>query len=273
MRVIDLLFGSDRSFLERSAFTTVEVGLRYLLFAGVAWVLAYWLFRNRWLHRKIIARFPARADVRREIGYSVLTLFIFGLVGAGTIAASRAGWTQMYWRISDHGRGWFLGSIVCAIFLHDAYFYWTHRLMHHRRLFPVFHRVHHLSTNPSPWAAYAFAPAEAVVEAGIFQLVATVMPIHPAAFGIVMLWQIVFNVAGHTGFEFHPRWLMATPLRFLLNTPTNHVMHHERMRGNYGLYFNIWDRLMGTNHPEYEARFREVTSRPAAAAAGGAGRR
>jgi len=219
------------------------------------------MFRHRWFHRKVIARFPQSEEVRREIRYSVLTLVIFGMVGAGTIAAAGAGWTRIYWRVSDHGGGGFAGSLICAIFLHDAYFYWTHRLMHHRWLFPVFHRVHHLSRNPSPWAAYAFAPAEAVVEAGIFPLVALVIPIHPGAFGIFMLWQIAYNVAGHTGFEYHPKWLMNTPLRFLLNTPTNHVMHHEKMRGNYGLYFNIWDRLMGTNHPDYETRFREVTSR------------
>jgi sterol desaturase/sphingolipid hydroxylase (fatty acid hydroxylase superfamily) len=38
-------------------------------------------------------------------------------------------------------------------------------------------------------------------------------------------------------------------------------MHHETLRGNYGLYFNVWDRLMGTNHDHYENRFREVTTR------------
>jgi sterol desaturase/sphingolipid hydroxylase (fatty acid hydroxylase superfamily) len=38
-------------------------------------------------------------------------------------------------------------------------------------------------------------------------------------------------------------------------------MHHETLRGNYGLYFNVWDRLMGTNHANYESRFVEVTSR------------
>ena len=265
MKFLEQLLGKDRSFLERSLATTVEVGIRYFLFAGIAWILAYWLFRSRWFHRKIVARFPGSADVRREIGYSLLTLVIFGLMGAGTIAASRAGWTRMYWKFSDHSAAWFWGSVVCAIFVHDTYFYWTHRLMHHRLLFPTVHRVHHLSTNPSPWASYAFAPAEAVVEAGIFPVVVLVMPIHPAAFGLVMLWQIVFNVAGHTGFEFHPKWLMDSPLRFLVNTPTNHVMHHEKMRGNYGLYFNLWDRLMGTNHPDYESRFREVTSRPATA--------
>ena len=82
MKVLDLLFGSQHSFLERSAFTTIEVGLRYFLFAGVAWLLGYWIFRNRWFHRKIITRFPVSADVRREIGYSSLTLVIFGVMGA-----------------------------------------------------------------------------------------------------------------------------------------------------------------------------------------------
>lgn len=262
MKALELLLGERGSFLERSLFTSVEVGLRYFLFSGLAWVLAYGLFRDRWFHRKIIARLPLSSDVRREVAYSLLTLVIFGVVGAATFAISRAGYAQLYWRISDHGFGWFFGSVIFAILLHDAYFYWTHRLMHHPRLFPILHRVHHLSTNPSPWAAYAFAPAEAFVQAGIFPLVAWVIPIHPAAFGLVMLWQIIFNVLGHTGFEFHPGWLMNTPLRFVLNTPTNHVMHHEKMRGNYGLYFNLWDRLMGTNHPDYEARYRQVTSRP-----------
>jgi sterol desaturase/sphingolipid hydroxylase (fatty acid hydroxylase superfamily) len=54
---------------------------------------------------------------------------------------------------------------------------------------------------------------------------------------------------------------MRSPLRYLLNTPTNHIMHHESMRGNFGLYFNFWDRIMGTNHPGYEQRFAEVTGR------------
>jgi sterol desaturase/sphingolipid hydroxylase (fatty acid hydroxylase superfamily) len=255
------------NFLRLSTFTTVEVGVRYFLFAGIAWLLAYVLFPRRWFHRKIIARLPQSADVRREIGYSVLTLFIFGLMGAGTIYASKQGWTQMYWQPAERGWAWFWGSVACGIVLHDTYFYWTHRLMHHPRLFGPFHRVHHLSTNPSPWAAYSFAPLEAVVEAGIFPVTVCVMPIHPLAFGIVMLWQITFNVLGHTGYEFHPRWLMDSWLGKVLNTPTNHVQHHEKLKGNYGLYFNVWDRLMGTNHPDYENRFREVTSRPRTVAA------
>jgi Delta7-sterol 5-desaturase len=240
---------------------TVDLLLRYALLAGVAWLLGYVVFKRRWIHRKIVARFPARSEVRRELLWSASSVAIFGVMGALTIWAARAGWTQLYWKVSSHGWGWFWGSIVCAIFLHDAYFYWTHRAMHHPRLFPWFHRVHHLSHNPSPWAAYAFDPLEAVVQAAIFPIAVLVMPMHPIAFSIFMIWQITNNVLGHTGYEFYPRWLMNSPLKFFLNTPTNHAMHHEKLRGNYGLYFNVWDRLMGTNHADYEKRFCEVTTR------------
>ena len=72
---------------------------------------------------------------------------------------------------------------------------------------------------------------------------------------------MVFNVAGHSGYEFHPRWFVKSWLGRIMNTPTNHVMHHEKLRGNYGLYFNLWDRLMGTNHKDYEKRFEEVVTR------------
>jgi hypothetical protein len=40
MKFLEQLLGKDRTFLERSLATTVEVGLRYFLFAGIAWNLA-----------------------------------------------------------------------------------------------------------------------------------------------------------------------------------------------------------------------------------------
>lgn len=259
------------SFWQFTLGSTVDMCLRYLFFGGMAWVLGYWLFKRKWFHRKIIARFPHSAEVWRDIRHSLLSMVIFGLVGAVTLWAAKQGWTQMYWKISQHGQAWFWLSIGCTILLHDAWFYWTHRLMHHKSLFRWFHRTHHLSHNPTPWAAYAFDPLEALVQAAIFPLAAVVMPLHPGAFALFMVWQISFNVAGHAGYEFHPRWLMRSPLRLILNTPTNHIMHHEKLRGNYGLYFNFWDRLMGTNHADYEKRFCEVTSRPKEQAPAAAG--
>ena len=105
----------------------------------------------------------------------------------------------MYWKISDYGRGWFFGSIVCAIFLHGAYFYWAHRLMHHPRIYRHLHLVHHKSVNPSPWAAYAFHPVEAVLEAGIVPLLLLVMPLHPLSFWAFVTLMLAFTVYGHQG--------------------------------------------------------------------------
>lgn len=240
----------------------VENWLRHALVAAAAWLLAYVIFKKRWWRRKIIQRDPATGDVRREMKWSVLTAFVYGLVGVTTILIGKTyGW-QMYRKIDSHGWVWFVVSIGIAIIVHDTWFYWTHRLMHHRRLFKLFHRVHHESTNPTPWAAYSFSPLEAATQACIFPLLVFTVPMHPLAFFAFMIWQITFNVIGHTGYEYFPSWLMKTWLGKLLNTPTNHIQHHEKMRGNYGLYFNVWDRIMGTNHKDYEARFAEVTNRP-----------
>ena len=118
----------------------------------------------------------------------------------------------------------------------------------------------HKSINPTPWASFSFGPWEAVVQAGIFPLTVFLIPIHPLAFGIFMGWQMLNNVLGHSGFEFYPQGFMNRSIRFVFNTPTNHIMHHERPHGNYGLYFNYWDRLMGTNQSDYEERFKKVTT-------------
>src|SRR5262245_37842104 len=176
------------SFLELTGGIAVEQAIRYGFAAGLAWLLGYVIFKRRWLVRKVIQKLPESSEVLREIRYSALTLIVFGAVGAATAYAAVAGWTQMYWKIDEYGSAWFWLSVVGAIFLHDAYFYWTHRLMHHPRLFRPFHRVHHLSHNPSPWAAYAFAPLEAIVEAAIFPLAVLVMPMHPLAFFLFMSW-------------------------------------------------------------------------------------
>eukprot|EP01034_Spumella_vulgaris_P009149 gene9149-11621_t len=132
--------------------------------------------------------------------------------------------------------------------------------MHHRRLFALFHRTHHLSRTPTPWAAYSFAIPEAVVHGAFVPLFLLVVPMHGLgllAFGIV---QILRNVMGHAGAEVHGavfgpgRWLGWN------NTTTHHDLHHEAGRYNYGLYFRWWDKLMGTEHPDYRRKFEAIAS-------------
>ena len=212
--------------------------------------------------RKIIPRVPSFGQQGWEVYHSLVSLLVFGSV-AGMIAfASRSGFrTRLYGPIDKYGWEWYVATFVIALLVHDAYFYWTHRLLHHRALFRAMHRVHHVSTNPTPWAAYSFNISEAYVQAGIGPLLLYTMPMHYSAFLAFMTWQIAFNVIGHCGYEIFPRWFLMTWVGKFLNTPTHHAMHHEKINGNFGLYFNFWDRLLKTNHAEYEERFVAVTAR------------
>jgi sterol desaturase/sphingolipid hydroxylase (fatty acid hydroxylase superfamily) len=173
-----------------------------------------------------------------------------------TILSARRGHTRIYFHLRDHSLFYFVASILFIILLHDTYFYWTHRLMHWKRIFRYVHRVHHLSHNPTPLAAFAFHPLEAVIEAGIMPLVAWVIPAHPLALAISGLYMILMNVMGHLGYELFPKSFVRNKWLNWQNTSTHHNMHHHYSKHNYGLYFNWWDRLMGTNHPRYREEFR-----------------
>lgn len=246
------------------AFVGASLGdlLWYGLLACGVWLFFYVAFRTAWKHRRISQKDPARWQIMREIVHSLRSIAIFGLVTGAVVYAANSGWTQLYRRIDKCGWVWFFLSIGVMIVMHDTYFYWTHRMMHHRWLYRTFHRTHHLSTNPTPWAAYAFSPLEAVVQAGIGPLIVFTIPVHPIAFATFMLWQIAFNVFGHCGYEIFPSWFLRSRASLFLNTVTHHALHHEKFRDNFSLYFNVWDRLMGTNHTDYAYRFELATVLP-----------
>ncbi len=227
--------------------------------AGIAF-LALWVWKGNPLRRrKIQPGYAPSHAVRREIFYSLQTALIFALNGVFIYVAMAKGWSLTYTEVADYGWLYAVFSLAATIVLHDAYFYWTHRLMHHPRLFDRFHRLHHESHSPSPWAAYAFAPLEAVVQALFLTILIFVLPLHVVVIYLFMLHMIVRNVIGHSGFEFFPRGTPAHAVFGLLTTNTHHDLHHSSTGSNYGLYFTWWDRLAGTEHPRYREVFDRVT--------------
>src|SRR5688572_16977454 len=165
--------------------------LRYLILASIAFLIYYVIKRRSWLHQKIQQHFPRSSDYWREILYSIVTSFIFTAIGLLVFATPFKQFTQAYSRISDYGMIYFIVSILMMIIVHDTYFYWIHRWMHREGVFKWFHKVHHLSTNPSPWAAFAFHPLEAVVDGSIITVVAVLFPVHPLSLGIFILFMMV----------------------------------------------------------------------------------
>jgi Delta7-sterol 5-desaturase len=238
--------------------------LRYAIPASIAFTV-FWMWRWEALaHRRIQRRRPSSKAIRREIRYSISTAFIFSAVGLATVHLSRIGVLQNYESFDSYSWAYWVVSIALAILIHDAYFYWTHRAMHHPALFARFHRVHHLSTSPSPWAAYAFAPLEALVSALVVPLILLVLPMHDSAIFVFLIYMIVMNVIGHLGIELYPSSFARGRWTRWYSTSTHHNLHHRDFHGNYGLYFTWWDRLAGTQHADYLDTFDAVTTRPRA---------
>lgn len=235
--------------------------LRYFITAGLAFLLFYILLRNnKFLPKKIQTTYPLKKDYYREIGYSLITILIFVGVALVLFTEPVRSHTLLYTDINTYGWGYWWVSIFLMILLHDTYFYWTHRIMHHPKLFRIFHLVHHKSTNPSPWAAYAFHPLEGIIEAGIVVVIAFMMPFHISALLIFLLFMIVYNVYGHLGFELYPHKFNKSLIGKWINTSVNHNQHHKNFTGNYGLYFLFWDRIMGTLRHDYDEAFDHATS-------------
>lgn len=244
----------------------------YIAFSG----LAYWLLwvrgRRSLAHFKIEPHWPRRGQVRSEIAWSLASMLIFTAIATLVYVAWQHDLTPLlYTDVGEHGWGYFWLSVLLMVLLHDAWFYWTHRLLHLPWLFRHVHARHHRSRPPTPWSTHSFHPLEAVVQISILPVIVFVMPAHPAAILVFIVVLKIYNTIGHMGYELFPRAFGRHWLFHWSNAATHHDMHHSHVTGHFGLYFNFWDRVMGTNLPDYAAVFDRVTSqRPARAQAAGA---
>jgi Delta7-sterol 5-desaturase len=239
-------------------FSSFVVFLRYFVMAGGVYLFFYVLLKRRVKKLKIQSKSPENKQVLSEIRNSAFTALTFGLMAMFIHAARQFGYTKHYFEIAEYGWAYFIFTLFFVVFLHDAYFYWMHRLMHSPVLFRLLHRVHHQSFNPTPMASFAFHPLEALIEFGIVPLIVFVIPIHPYSLLFLSFWSLVWNILGHLGFELFPKGFTKHWFLGWINTSVHHNMHHQRVNHNYGLYFNIWDRWMNTNHPEYHKTFEKV---------------
>ncbi len=235
--------------------------VRYVLFAGGTFLIFWVLLRHKLAHRIIQNKLSNSKQLKREFLFSMSSIAVFSLIGLGIYFAVKAGYGRIYKDIHEHGLAYFVLSFPLSVLIHDTYFYWTHRFMHHPKLYKHIHLVHHQSTNPSPWAAYSFHPYEAFIQGLIGPILVLVVPMHLYTLLFFGFYQITYNVFGHLSFELFPSGFTRSKWFFWHNTTTHHNMHHRYFNSNFTIYFNFWDRIMGTLHPKYDEQFEEVTGR------------
>lgn len=234
---------------------------RYLLLAGIPFLVFYILFPGVFTKNKIQVGVAKKQDFIRELIHSFQTTLIFAGVGLLILKTPLQAYTRFYKDISDYPLWWIPVSVVLALIIHDTYFYWMHRTVHHPGLFKKVHLVHHKSVNPSPLAAYSFNFLEAVLEALVAPIILWLLPMHPLALMSFTFISFTVNVYGHLGYEIAPKWLKNSILFKIVTTSTYHNMHHAKFKGNYGLYFRFWDKLMATEHPDYEKEYHKIHNR------------
>ncbi|KHK92251.1 sterol desaturase family protein [Novosphingobium malaysiense] len=223
-----------------AAVMTGIVGVRYLMTSGLfAWITA----RVRPGSYTGLDR-----QIRSEISWSLLSAAIYG-VPAGVVAWGwqQYGWTRIYTDAGAYPLWWMPLSLLIYLFLHDTWFYWTHRWMHLPGPFRVAHAVHHASRPPTAWAAMSFHPVEALTGAVVIPALVFFVPIHIGMLAAVLTIMTVMGVTNHMGWDLFPRRLVESRLGHWLITASHHNRHHESYKCNYGLYFRVWDHLCGTD--------------------------
>jgi sterol desaturase/sphingolipid hydroxylase (fatty acid hydroxylase superfamily) len=150
-----------------------------------------------------------------------------------------------------------LKQIFFFMLVEDFLFYWHHRMLHHPKIYPYIHKIHHeYNITVSISAEYAH-PLEFILGN---VLPANIGPkilgsqVHFITYNLWIIVRLLESVDGHSGYEFS--W---SPYRLLplSSSSSYHNFHHSHNVGNFGSLFTFWDSFCGTNKRFYQHQARK----------------
>jgi Delta7-sterol 5-desaturase len=254
--------------LQKSIYETfVYASMHYFRYTTLSFLVVWTLLGQRLAHWRIQPRARTKSKVIfREIGYNLSSFLVIGSINwllDRVILRDRYGlfYNNYYNNLNDYGWIYLVLSIGLMLIFDDTYFYWFHRFLHHPKIYYRLHKVHHTSIDPNPFTTYSFHPLEAAILFFGYRLVPSIIPVHPIAVDIWLLLTLLNSIVIHLGYEIYPRWFTQSWLTNWKTPSTHHNMHHEQFHGNYGLIFTWWDKLMGTEFPDYRAKLEAVQQR------------
>lgn len=233
---------------------------RYVIVSLIFHFVFKKLLKDKYMARRISDGLRKPKQSRKEIKWSAITSFIFTLAFVGMMWLYRQGKTAVYTDIDAFG-WWYLSfSLVLAMVIHEAYYYFLHRWMHRPKIFKLFHYVHHDSIVTSAWTAFSFHPIESMLQTLIVPLIIIFIPLHYSVIAIILVLMTVTATINHLHIEIYPKGFANNWFGKWWIGSTHHSLHHSKYRFNYGLYFTFMDRLFKTESPEYLSLFEEKTS-------------
>jgi sterol desaturase/sphingolipid hydroxylase (fatty acid hydroxylase superfamily) len=187
--------------------------------------------------------FPGR-ELPRSDGWYVRAILVNLAQLTITLATARL-WIQIFgdlslFKLSDWKMplfegfvGWFVGTF---------FFYWWHRLRHAKGWWLVFHQIHHSPSRIELVTSFYKHPVEILSDAILSALV-----LYPLL-GCSLMGAFWYNFFAGTGEYFYHANVRTPPwLRYLIQTPELHSIHHEFDVHNFNFSdIPLWDRMFGT---------------------------
>jgi len=236
----------------------------YLAVVGLLFAI-FWVWGERFFARRRVQKVKlfSPKQLRHELLYTGVT-FVAGTASAGVVILLHSmGKTRI---VDDAAPSplllvWIVGMIV----FNDGWFYAWHRFLHTPKMFRLVHAVHHKSVDVNPFSSYSFHAFEGFILGAWIVPAAIFLPIPMPALALVQVLGLLNNVNSHLGYELLPSWWIKIPPFKWTASSTYHNLHHQKLKGNYALFFRFWDRLLGTEIAGYEDAFVD-RSEPRAAA-------
>ncbi|XP_071687247.1 very-long-chain aldehyde decarbonylase CER3-like [Rutidosis leptorrhynchoides] len=144
------------------------------------------------------------------------------------------------------------GIIFCMIFhigLSEPLYYWLHRFLHTSYFFQHYHWLHHNSKVNHPYTAGHATFLEHLLLYVIIgvPIVGTTLLGHGSIvtfYGYILAFDFL-RCMGHTNVEVVPHHIFDTMpiLKYIIYTPTYHLIHHKDMKTNFCLFLPLFDVL------------------------------
>lgn len=248
------------NFLQLTSLFFIIVFLRYVILSGLYHQIFFGWLKHRYILRSLVLKkYPTR-QVVREVAWSAITSFIFSLSGIGMLILWQQGHTLLYTELDAYALWYLPLSLALYLFIHETYYYWLHRWMHLPGVFRRIHKIHHDSIQTSSWTSFSFHPYESILQAVIIPLLLFVIPIHIYILLLLLVIMTFSAIVNHAGVEVYPEGFENNPVGKWIIGSVHHDLHHKKFRYNFGLYFTFWDKWMKTESPDFEKRFRDITS-------------
>jgi ring-1,2-phenylacetyl-CoA epoxidase subunit PaaE len=228
---------------------------------GIIYLFIWLLFGKALHNRKIqLSKRAGWSQIKGEVLTAALAAIGNTLFTSLIYALDKNGKTQLYKNFGQWGIGYEILTVVVMVLISDAWFYWTHRWMHHPKIYKYVHALHHKSLDVNPFTSNAFHLLESVLLTVWVLPLFLLMPISFTALGVMQALGMLNNLKSHLGYELFPQFFRIPPFNLLV-TATNHSLHHTQYNGNYGLFFRFWDIVCKTELKTTTTLFQEIHER------------